>query len=410
MEKLENRNNVRLTNQIEILNILRKSHSTITDIADKLDISFTAAKNIIEEMSHAKLVSITEDKQQVNKRGRAPAIVKLNTENGIVCGIDMSGWDIKVFLCSLDCKILCKKEIPSVMFIEPEHLDQIKEIINDLLQQKAVKGKKLLSICISTPGLINEKTLKYEDVYRVPKYKEMDPIEYFKKAFNVKVEMYNDVRLSALAELKFGAFPSKPFNGIFMHIGTACGYALIINGKIYKGSNGFAGELATYNNIDVYSKTWAGRIYGIYDILRSEQKDLPFYTPDGDEKTIFNNLMKRYKEKDPLLLCKIEESIKMNAVTIIGLLASLDIEYLVIEGPILSFGKEYIETLTKYIHEYSTAKIRAKIIPSSLEEKTSIIGTAYQAVTSYYLDALKKLTIKRINKENFKINKVFYEI
>lgn len=410
MEKLENRNNVRLTNQIEILNILRKSHSTITDIADKLDISFTAAKNIIEEMSHAKLVSITEDKQQVNKRGRTPAIVKLNTENGIVCGIDMSGWDIKVFLCSLDCKILCKKEIPSVMFIEPEHLDQIKEIINDLLKQKVVKGKKLLSICISTPGLINEKTLKYEDVYRIPKHKEMDPIEYFKKAFNVKVEMHNDVRLSALAELKFGAFPSKPYNGIFMHIGTACGYALIINGKIYKGSNGFAGELATYNGLDVYSKTWAGRIYGIYDILRSEQKDLPFYTPHGDEKTIFNNLMKRYKEKDPLLLCKIEESIKMNAITIIGLLASLDIEYLVIEGPILSFGKEYIETLTKYIHEYSTAKIRAKIIPSSLEEKSSIIGTAYQAVTSYYLDALKKLTVKRINKENFKINKVFYEI
>lgn len=410
MEKLENRNNVRLTNQIEILNILRKSHSTITDIADKLDISFTAAKNIIEEMSDAKLVTISESKQQLNKRGRSPSIVKLSTDNGIVCGIDMSGWDIKVFLCSLDCKILCQKEIPSVIFIQPEHLPQIKKMIDELLKEKVVKGKKLLSICISSPGLINQETSKYEEVFRIPRYKDMDPIEYFKKAFGVHVEMYNDIRLGALAELKFGSFPDKPFNGIFMHIGTACGYALILNGKIYKGSNGFAGEFPTFNEIDVYSKTWAGRIYGIYDILRSEQKDLSAFIPEGDEKTVFKNLMKRYEEKDPLLLTKIEESIKMNAIAIIGLCAALDIEYLVIEGPILCFGKEYINSLSKTIKEYSKAKIRTKILASTLQEDSSVLGTAYQAVSSYYLDALKKLTKKRINKENFKINKTFYEI
>ena len=410
MEKLENRNNVRLTNQIEILNILRKSHSTITDIADKLDISFTAAKNIIEEISEAKLVKISESKQQLNKRGRSPSIVKLNSDIGVVCGIDLSGWDIKVFICSLDCKILCQKDIPSVMFIQPEHLSQIKDIINELMQNKAVKGKKLLSICISSPGLINQETSKYEDVFRIPKYKDMDPIEYFKKAFGVHVEMYNDIRLGALAELKFGSFPNKPFNGIFMHIGTACGYALIINGKIYRGTNGFAGEFPTFNEIDVYSKTWSGRIYGIYDILRSEQKDSPVFIPDGDEKTVFENLIKRYEAKDQLLLCKIEESIKMNAVAIIGLCASLDIEYLVIEGPILKFGKPYIDSLVKTINEYSKLKIRTKILASSLEENSSVLGTAYQAVTSYYLDTLKKLTRKRINKENFKINKTFYEI
>lgn len=410
MEKLENRNNVRLTNQIEILNILRKSHSTITDIADKLDISFTAAKNIIEEMSSAKLVSISENKQQLNKRGRSPSIVKLNNENGIVCGIDMSGWDIKIFLCSLDCKIICQDVIPSVMFIQPEHLPQIKKIIDELLKHKAVKGKKLLSICISSPGLINQETSKYEDVFRIPKYKDMDPIEFFKKAYDVHVEMYNDIRLGALAELKFGSFPNKPFNGIFMHIGTACGYALIINGKIYRGSNGFAGEFPSFNEIDVYSKTWAGRVYGIYDILRSEQKDTPIYTPEGDEKTVFEHLMNRYEAKDPVLLTKIEESIKMNAIAIIGLCASLDIEYLVIEGPVLKFGKPYIDSLTKTIKEYSRGKIRTKIVVSSLQENSSILGTAYQAVTSYYLDTLKKLTRKRINKENFKINKTFYEI
>ena len=410
MEKIENRNNVRLSNQISILDILRKSHSTVTDIADKLDISFTATSNIIEELSQAGLVKFSTPKQTANKRGRTPSVVKLNLDNGVVCGVDLSGWDIKIFLCTLDCKILVRKDIPSVMFIEPEHLVQIKDIINELLKEDVVKNKKLLSICISTPGLVNEKTKRYEDAFRIPKHKDMDPVEYFKKEFNVKVEMYNDIRLGALAELKFGSFPAEPFDGIFMHIGTACGYALIINGKIYRGSNGFAGELPSYTEIDVYSKTWAGRLYGIYDILRSEQKDAPYYKPQGNEKIVFENLMKRYEKKDSILIDKINESIRMNAIAIVGLCTSLDIECLVLEGPVLKFGKAYTDLLFKTIKEYSLNKIRTKFLISKLEENSSTLGTAYQAATVYYLDTLKKLTRKRINKENFKINKGFYEI
>lgn len=410
MELIENRNYLRISNQIEILNILRKSDSTLTDIANTLNISFTAAKNICEEMSEFGLIEISDSKQQLNKRGRSPSIVKLNLDNGVVCGIDLSSWDIEVFICTLDCKILCRKSIPSVVFIQREHLSQIKDIIDELLKDSSVEGKKLLSICISSPGMINQDTFKYEDVFRIPDYKDIDPVGYFSNAFGVKVEMFNDIRVGALAELKFGSFPSRPFNGVFLHIGTSCGYAIITDGKIYKGTYGFAGEIASYNEIDVYSKTWAGRIYGIYDILKSEQKDSNRLTLNDNEKEIFRKLMDRYEKKDLILMEKIRESIKMNAISIINLCALLDIEYLVIEGPILQFGKSYTDLLTQTINEYSLTKIRTKIVTSKLQEDSSILGTAYQAITAYMFDSLEKLTRKRLNNKNFKLNKGFYEL
>ncbi len=120
--------------------------------------------------------------------------------------------------------------------------------------------------------------------------------------------------------------------------------------------------------------------------------------------------MKRYNAKDPSLLKKIEESICMNAIEIINLCSSLDTEYLVIEGPVLKFGKFYIDLLIKKVLEYSKNKIRTKIVPSSLEENSTILGTAYQGVTAYFLKTLEDLTKKRIKKEDFKINKAFYEI
>lgn len=410
MKMIENRNYLRISNQIEILNILRKSDSTLTEIANKLKISFTAAKNICEEMSEFGLVEISDSKQQLSTRGRSPSIVKLCLNNGVVCGIDLSSWDIEVFICTLDCKILCRRSIPSVVIIEGKHLPQIKEIIDDLLNDPLVEGKKLLSICISSPGMINQDTMKYETVYRIPDYKDIDPVEYFKNVYNVRVDMFNDIRMGALAELKFGSFPSRPFNGVFLHIGTSCGYAIINNGKIYKGTNGFAGEIATYNEIDIYSKTWAGKIYGISDILESEQKDSSQLVLDGNEKEIFDKLMERYKKKDLILMEKIKESIRMNAIAIINLCALLDIEYLVIEGPILKFGKSYTDMLIKTINEYAKVRIRTKIVTSKLQENSSILGTAYQAVTAYMFDSLEKLTRKRLDNKTFKLNKNFNEL
>ncbi len=67
-------------------------------------------------------------------------------------------------------------------------------------------------------------------------------VSYIEKRFRVKAKLENDANASAVAEWKFGAGKGAN-NLIFMTFGTGLGAGLILNGKLYSGTNGNAGEV-----------------------------------------------------------------------------------------------------------------------------------------------------------------------
>lgn len=413
MENIENRNYVRLSNQFKILEILRHEKTTITNLAEQLDISFTAASHIVDEMIEEKIIKYSS-KKAIKNRGRTPSFVELNIDAGVVCCVDMSKRDLEVFIASLDLKTIASRVIPNVMFISKEHLFQIEDLIKEMLSLNELKNMKLLSICIASPGMIRSDSFEYASVYRVKNFEKLNPVVFFSNAFNVKVEMYNDIRISSLAELKCGAFPKVPFNGLFVHIGSSSGISIIFNGLIYKGSNNFSGELPQYCREDEeelvkenYFNTKLFPLWEIEDKIRL-LKGLPKLDPD--QPIDFNQLRKDIADGDKITLDVIDESCKRNAFTLIALATILDLEYIVIEGPILSLGEEYVTRIKKYVDRYSFSEIRAKILSSQLENNSSHIGVAYEAVSIYLLNRLEKMTQKRLNQPSFTINKVFRDI
>src|SRR3989344_1024798 len=59
--------------------------------------------------------------------------------------------------------------------------------------------------------------------------------------YHVPVLIENDVKAATLAELKYG-IGRKSKNFVFIAFGTGIGGAIVINGKLYKGTLGWAGE------------------------------------------------------------------------------------------------------------------------------------------------------------------------
>lgn len=409
MANVENRNEVRINNQIQLLNILRNKKATVTDLAARLGISFTAASNIIEELVNAGLIKYSSIKQTSKKRGRTPVFVEMNCNNGVICGIDFSTWNIQVVIANMEGKVICKEHIPNTIFITQEHLNQIEEIIKRLLAKPEVKGRKLLSICISSPGLIRP-NFEYASAYRIPNFEKLNPVLFFSNAFNVKVDMYNDIRISSLAEMKYGVLQNKSTNALFAHIGTGCGYSFIFDGKVYKGANGFAGECPSYTDSIGNHSMWNTRLFGIWDILMT----LGSLSTESENYHIdqvnLDELFDKYTSGDEKVTEVVNESAKINALTIIGLCSTLDFEYVVIEGPILKFGPKYLELLRKNVIELSINEVRARIVASELQEESSLLGICYQAVTSYLFDELEKMTRKRISNNKFKLDESFNDI
>ena len=84
-------------------------------------------------------------------------------------------------------------------------------------------------VIISTPNLSEE-------------WHGFEIVNYIKSRFDLKAKLENDANACAVAEWKFGAGRGAT-NVIFMTFGTGLGAGLILDGKLYSGTNGNAGEI-----------------------------------------------------------------------------------------------------------------------------------------------------------------------
>lgn len=411
MERLEKRNEIRISYQIEIINILRKGRRTITEIANILGVSFTAISHIVDDLIKIGLVKYT-DKQQLKTRGRNPVLVELNCNQGVVCSVDFSSFDIRVVLSTLDSNKVIEDTIPNVKYLTKTVLEQIEALIKKLLEAPEVKGRKLLSICIASPGLIRPDNFEFVASRRIKDNNVINPVTYLTNAFNVKVEMHNEVRLGCLAEMKFGVFPKKPFNGLFIHIGFYSGLTPIINGKIFKGSNGFSGETPVFVGDDeiIIGSRWNTCFFPIWEIERAIHRERKERLPSYDETVDLDRILNDYKNGDPITVKAVEESAKRNAMTIFGLATILDLDCVVIEGKILEFGSQYLDLMRKDINDFSPSECRTRILVSGLKEECQTLGASYQASSIYMKDLIESTTRERFDFPDYKLNEKYREL
>ena len=394
---INNRNNLRIENQEQVISLLRQYGSlSIVSMAEKLGLSFPAVSNIVDELTNNGVLSVSKEKPEKGKKGRKPLSFSLNGQAGVTAAIDLSSNSLVVALFDLNDRPICKESIPHVEFIEKKHFEKISEIIFSLLKHPEVKDRKLLGIAIASPGMINAHTGDYAMAYRIKDYAQFNPQNYFSNLFNVPTRLYNDVRVGALAEKLFGSVPQGMRNFIYMHIGSSSGLALFLNGKLYSGINGYSGEISVYNQVDDISKSCRhNKLYSLRRLYAkiAEEKDL-------DHKELnLDQLLTWQKEKDPVAIRCIEESAKYNALAIIGYADLLDLEGVILEGPIVALGEEYRSLLLKYINLYDAHEVRVRLLFSSLQQNNNLLGAAYLANSLHFSKVIGEITKKRLSRD-----------
>jgi len=76
----------------------------------------------------------------------------------------------------------------------------------------------------------------------LPKWRDVPIVSILKEHYGVPVQLQNDANACAVAEWKFGAGRGYR-NLVFMTFGTGLGAGLILDGRLYNGTNGNAGEV-----------------------------------------------------------------------------------------------------------------------------------------------------------------------
>ena len=133
-------------------------------------------------------------------------------------------------------QILERKETPTLR--NPiQTLSVFLECVHTWLQKYPIQKAG-----ISCGGPLDNKSGTILCPPNLPGWENFAIVEYIDQEYGLKAKLENDANACAVAEWKFGAGKGSE-NMLFLTFGTGLGAGLILNGRLYAGTNGNAGEV-----------------------------------------------------------------------------------------------------------------------------------------------------------------------
>ncbi len=156
-------------------------------------------------------------------------------------GVDIGGTTIKTGVVDKTGNIVCKSAIKTEKISPEKQMEKVGEQITKLLHSSNLSFDDVLGIGVGCPGAINGKkgivgyssNLKWTDFHLK---------ETLEKITGKNVRVANDADAATLGEVIFGV--AKDYNVVIMlTLGTGVGGGIVIDKKLYEGTNGMVSEL-----------------------------------------------------------------------------------------------------------------------------------------------------------------------
>jgi len=303
-----------------------------------------------------------------------------------VIGIDVGGTFIKAGRVDTKGNIVKElDEIPTEAEQGPKHV--ISQIIRAV---KELSIKEALLVGIGTPGIISldRSTVKYPP--NLPGWEVIDLGKEIGSAVSTRVVVDNDANCAALGEAMFGAGKNIP-SFVLATLGTGVGGGIIIDGKIFRGETGGAGEIG-HSTIDYNGpqcncgsfgcvETYIGRAYFARRVAHKleTRKDslLHELLKDGGELT--PEIISRAANKgDAFAYEELREAGYYLGVGLANVMGLFDIHTAILGGGIAQAGEPLFEGVRRAIVQFSQPPIAESFAlhHAALGNNAGILGAA----------------------------------
>jgi N-acetylglucosamine repressor len=246
---LENLNGVHKKRFLQKIKILRNLYvygpTPNAEISRKLNLSLPTSINLMEELLQSGVVEKKGHGESVG--GRKPVLFGLKNSSFYSLGIEVSRFKTQMAIYDSNNQISSDTLSFGGDFTQKaEFVDELYLNASQLAESSSIDLSKLICVGLMMPGLINSQEGKN---YTHLDFGAKTITEVLEEKFNRPVFIENDAKAMAYSELRFGkAKDKKNVLVIFMEWGLGLG--IIMNGKIYRGALGFAGELSHIPAVD----------------------------------------------------------------------------------------------------------------------------------------------------------------
>lgn len=176
--------------------------------------------------------------------GRPAAVVRLRRAAGLAVGVDIGRRHIRVAVADLGHEILAEEAVRLVEDADDNPgpvLDLAAELVDRSLSTVDASRSEVIGVGLGIPAPITLEG-RIGSPMLLPGWEHLVPAEEFTRRLGVRVLLNNDANLGALGEYQWGAGRGCPVL-VYVKMATGIGAGIVLDGKLFVGSAGTAGEL-----------------------------------------------------------------------------------------------------------------------------------------------------------------------
>ncbi|MCH7396377.1 ROK family protein [Belliella sp. DSM 107340] len=227
-------------NKIKLIkNLYSKGNNTAGEICNEVGISLPTVNSLLTDL--IKSGEVIKDGRAQSQGGRKPDLYRLSDDSFYIISVDINKFNVTAAIYGSNNKAVTEpKSLKIKLNNEIVTFERICTFLEDVIRESNLKDEKIIAVGISMPGMIDS---IHGINHTYLNFGKLDLVANFEQRLGKKVFLENDARAMTLAEFKFGHNEDyKNVLGIF--IGWGIGLGIMIDGKIYQGASGFAGEFS----------------------------------------------------------------------------------------------------------------------------------------------------------------------
>lgn len=229
---------LRLANQRRVLSTLLAHGSQVltqTDLTRETGLASGTVSSIVRELAAMDILTT------VPGSGRRPTTVRLGRSAGLAAGIDFGNRHITVMLGDMSGQVLGETtEGIEAMLPHETGLRRAGELLDDLLKEQDTDRSVVRTIGMGLPAPITDHVVVSSAI--LPAWVGVNVSEAATEALGTSVHIENDANLGALAEHRLGGGRGHA-NVVFVKVSSGVGAGLVLDGQIFRGTDGTAGEI-----------------------------------------------------------------------------------------------------------------------------------------------------------------------
>ena len=352
---------IKKRNLNSILNLIHlRGNISRAQVATEIGLSKTAVSSLVDELLGKGIVKETGIGNSAAQGGRRSILLNFNADYRYCLGINVTCKSTSILISNLDGEIRHYDNYPSAMKVE-----RLLEFIYTSIEKHAIDVKKIAGMGIVVPGITNVET---GTVIESPSMEWADRklAACISEFYTFPVFVLNDVDCLTLGENWIGSAADLK-NVFFVGINDGLGSAMIINGSLYSGSSGQAGEVG-YTILDTASNDYKRNCLGQFGWLEQTVSGWALQKTGLTIKALFDGYLKNDPEATPV----VDTFIHNLSIMISNTVALLNPDCVVIGGSVSEYMGDIIPIIRSNVNKF--VPISTEIRMAKLGEKAHHLG------------------------------------